>query len=77
MKYGDRISWTYTHQSGYGSKGKARRFQRTKEGIFQAQARHTVKHWRKPGARQMAYVLFDGNKSWSLVPQDDLRRVYE
>lgn len=77
MMYGNRISWTYTHQSGYGSRGKARRFDRTKQGIFQTRVQHTAKHWRKPGARQMVYVLFDGNKNWSLVPLEDLRRVYE
>jgi len=67
MKYGDRVLWQYTHSTGRA------RFERVKAGEYLAKAKHTVKHWRKPGAVQMAYVKFDGNKRYSLVPLEDLR----
>jgi len=70
MKYGDRVLWQYEHQNGRS------RFTRVKSGEYLAQARHTVKHWRKPNAVQMAYVKFDGNKTYSLVPYHDLRFDY-
>jgi hypothetical protein len=68
MKYGDRVLWQYTHATG-----RRTRFERVKAGEYLAKCRHTVKHWRKYGAVQMAYVKFDGNKTYSLVPLEDLR----
>lgn len=70
MKYGDRVLWQYTHSTGRA------RFERVKSGEYLAKARHTVKHWRKNNAVQMAYVKFDGNKTYSLVPFDELRFDY-
>lgn len=70
MKYGDKILWQYTHQNGRS------RFERIKEGEFQAIARHTAIHWRKNNAAQMAWVHFKGNKNWSKVPLDELKHDY-
>lgn len=66
MKSGDRVIWSYTHSTGRA------RFTRVKSGEFLALCRHTIKHWRKPNAVQMAYVKFDGNSRYSLVPYHDL-----
>lgn len=66
MKHGDRIEWGYYHSLGRS------RVWRSKAGIFIAKTRHTVKHWRKYGAVQMAYVQFDGNKTMSQVPLKEL-----
>lgn len=66
MKYGDRIYWNYTHSTGRA------RFTRTKRGIYVSKARHTIKHWRKPNAKQMAWVHFIGNKNYSKVPLEEL-----
>lgn len=70
MKYGDRVAWRYTHSTNARTS-----FIRVKEGEYLAKCRHTIKHWRKIGARQMAYVKFDGNKNYSLVPYDELKAI--
>lgn len=48
---------------------------RTKVGEYVGKRRHTVKHWRKPGAEQMAAVQFTDNRRVTFVPLDDLEFV--
>jgi hypothetical protein len=69
IKSGDRVKWTYTHH--LNSRSSTRR---TKTGTYYGLIRHTVKHWRKPNAEQLACVRFDGNKWTSRVPVSDLRK---
>ena len=66
MNRGDAVKWTYLHCLGVS------RTRITKKGIFCGRCRHTVKHWRNPGAVQMAHVLFEGNVRRSRVPLCDL-----
>lgn len=67
IKKGDRVLWTYSHYQGLS------RYLRTKEGEYSGLCRHTVKHWRKLGAVQMAYVGFEGNSRVSCVPLHELK----
>lgn len=70
MKYGTRIKWTYQHAlTGHTYTNI------TKTGTYCGKIKHTVKHWRKSGAKQMVAARFDGNKGMSYVPFDELRRV--
>lgn len=70
MKAGDKVVWSYTHSTGRA------RFTRLKYGEYLALAQHTIKHWRKRNAVQMAYVKFEGNKTYSLVPYHELKYDY-
>lgn len=58
-----RISWTYTHS--LNSRSKTRR---TKHGEYYGQIRHTARYF----GPQLALVQFDGNKTTSKVPYDEL-----
>lgn len=62
-----RIEWTYSHALNSISRTWI-----TKQGEYYGKVCHTVKHWRKRGSAQMACVQFDGNKTVSFVPYDDL-----
>ena len=62
FKFGDRIGWIYFHYFNSTTGTPRKKF-----GIFQGCIRHTIKHWRKNGSEQMAYVLFDNNKYHSKV----------
>lgn len=66
---GMRVRWTYEHHTNGCTS-----FHRHKLGVYHGYIRHTVKHWRKWGAKQMAAVTFEGNKCMSFVPLDDLVR---
>jgi len=68
MKSGDMVVWQYWHTLNAWS-----HVRRSKRGSFVCRARHTRKHWQKDGARQMAWVHFEGNKRQSLVPLHELR----
>lgn len=68
MRWGDRVEWIYEHSLNAISKTLIK-----KRGIYHSRARHTSKHWNKPGAKQMAYVLFEGNKRESLVALHELK----
>lgn len=59
-------SWTYRHAIGRNSTC------RVKYGIVFGKIRHTYRHWRHPGARQMALVHFVGNQRATKVPYDEL-----
>ena len=66
MKYGDIVSWNYTHH--YNSLSKA---VRTKYGIYLGKVKHTKNYQGK----QFAMVHFIDNKSISRVPVDELKEV--
>ena len=65
-----RIKWQYTHW--FNSRSSV---QRVKEGDYFAKVKHTVKHWKKRGAVQLAWVRFDGNKRCSRVPVAELKFI--
>jgi len=50
---------------------------RVKHGEYLGRIKHTVKHWDKMDSEQMAFVRFDGNKSWSKVPFESLEFLEE
>lgn len=64
---GDKVEWTYDHCLGSSWT------RITKVGIYYGLIRHTVKHWRRPEARQLACVRFESNKWASRVPASDIR----
>lgn len=66
--FGDKVKWTYDH---YLNSVSCTRI--TKVGTYFGLVRHTVKHWRKPDARQLALVRFEGNSRKSCVPVSDIR----
>ena len=68
MKFisGDRISWKYTHHLNRRSS-----VGRIKYGIYYGRIKHTIR-W---GGKQLALVLFDGNKRTSRVPIEGLNAV--
>lgn len=70
LTWGDIISWTYDHALNSRSSTRI-----TKVGKFCTVARHTRKHWRKIGAKQMVWVHFDGNMHRSLVPLDEIVKI--
>ena len=63
-----RIEWTYSHALKSVSRTRI-----TKRGIYIGLIRHTVKHWRRMNAVQMAMVEFDGNKTASIVPFSEIK----
>lgn len=65
FKWKDRVIWRYIHHLNSKSA-----IVREKEGVFQGNIKHTVKH----KGKQLAGVLFDGNKRESRVPVDELIR---
>lgn len=64
--YNTTVRWQYGHCMGIS------RTQIVKVGTYLGRCRHTSKHWRKPGSKQMAWVHFDGNKRASKVPLEEL-----
>jgi hypothetical protein len=66
MKYGDRVSWTYARYLNSVSSTQI-----TKYGTFQSLIKHTCR-WK---GKQLAMVLFDGNKRESKVPLNQLQRI--
>ena len=66
MKYGDIVSWSYTHH--FNSRSKA---VRTKFGVYLGKVKHTKSYQGK----QLAMVHFDSNKTISKVPVDELKEV--
>ena len=64
------VIWRYRHH--YNSRSSSIR---TKVGEYIGKRRHTVKHWRKPGAQQMAGVVFTDNTRMTFVPYDDIEFV--
>ncbi len=72
IRPGDKVKWTYTHHLNSLSSTRI-----TKSGTYYGLIRHTVKHWRKSGAEQLASVRFEGNKWASRVPASDIRLAEE
>ena len=66
MRYGDIVSWSYTHH--FNSRSKA---VRAKFGIYLGK----VKHSKNYQGEQLAMVHFNGNKSISKVPIDELKEI--
>ena len=62
-----KVKWQYTHHLNNRSS-----LEGVKEGEYYGQVKHTVKHWDKIGAKQMAVVQFDRNKKPSIVPYEEL-----
>jgi hypothetical protein len=69
MKVGQRVKWTYTHYLNHRSQVRI-----TKEGELYGLVKHTCRY---KGKRQLAYVLFDGNKGLSSVPFCELEDMPE
>ena len=65
IEVGGRVKWTYRHHFSMAGR-------RTKKGVFKGLCRHTARHWRKHGSKQMAWVHFDGNKWVSKVPMCEI-----
>jgi hypothetical protein len=65
-----RVNWQYEHSLNSHS-----RVMRVKTGVYYGKIKHTVKHWRKNDAEQMACVKFDGNKQCSYVPYNELEFI--
>lgn len=61
-----RAKWQYVHCMGVS------RIRRVKIGWYIRKCRHTSRHWGKPGAQQLAWVHWDGNKHDSKVPYSEL-----
>lgn len=61
---GDRVYWQYTHHLNSTSS-----VEKTKRGEYYGRVKHTMLYNGKP----LAVVQFDGNKSASRVPIDELR----
>lgn len=64
---GSRVFWNYYHALNSTSG-----IRRRKEGVFYGLCRHTIKHWKKIGSKQMAWVHFDSNKNLSKVPMCEI-----
>ena len=62
LNYEDRVEWTYKHSLGGGY------IKKTKTGVYLGIVNH-----RTSQITQMAKVLFDLNKTVSLVPLSELR----
>lgn len=62
------VKWEYNHFLN-----STQSTRRVKTGIYFGKVKHTVKHWSKRGAEQMACVKFSGNKSCSIVPYAELK----
>ena len=63
MKTGTRIAWIYRHS--YNSRSSSMRI---KKGVYHGKVNHT-KRWK---GEQLAVVTFNGNKTTSKVPYDEL-----
>jgi hypothetical protein len=65
-----RVSWAYMH--GLNSSTKIKRI---KHGTLVRFVEHSKKHWKGPWCKQMAVVLFDGNKRSSTVPVEEIKII--
>ena len=61
IEYGEQVRYYYQRTFGRAI------VNRHKDGMFLGFCKHTKRHWDKPGARQMVFVYFKGNKRASRV----------
>ena len=66
----ERVLYTYEHSLNGRSKTLI-----TKHGVFVRKVKHPRKYWTIYHRKQMAIVMFTGNKSESRVRYDQLRRA--
>lgn len=65
LKIGDKVKWTYTHWLNSTSHTR-----KTKTGIFNGKVNHKkILDYKN---RQLARVMFKGNKTMSTVPLEEL-----
>lgn len=69
LKSGDRVKWQYTHYLN-----STATVERVKTGEYYGKIKHTARY---KGTKQLCCVMFDGNKSASIVPLEDLIKIKE